>query len=308
MAGRKRSVPLTIVCWLWPGPRNYRPKYVNVLYQRVQKFMSLKHRFVCIYDDLKYSPDAFDGGIELMPIPASARPLLVLTSLGGRMHPACFARLWHLSEESTAAFPGRVFAFDIDSIPAAEMAPLVEYRSDADFISMRRPPAFGMRRHYLTGGSWILHSGTLHHLWDEFIADPAKARADAAQWFMEDTAIPFTGWIGGSDQAYLSHRLVPLMEEQGPITYWQDDCGILLWDHFRKQHGNVPGCLLHFNGIHKPWALDWTLTRSLYGQTEYRVINRPLRYGSKKYAVGEALAVHKNDARPLTLMRRIEAV
>ncbi len=302
-----KSQKLAIACWLYPGPRNYRPKYVNVLYKQVREHMPLKHRFVCIYDDSAYSEGDFDSGIELMPIPASARPLLELKSLGGAAHPACFARLWHFSPESSAEFPGRVFMFDVDSIPTADMSSLVEYQSQADFISMRRPPAFGMLQHYLTGGSWILRSGVLHDVWDDFVADPVKARADASAWLLEGTSIPLTGWIGGSDQAYLSHRLVPLMEERGSITYWKDDCGILLWDHFRKQQGCVPGSLLHFNGVHKPWALDWPLTRSLYGETEYRVTRKPLKYGGVTYGAGAPFfPLRRVDALALMAMGRIE--
>lgn len=304
---RRRREPLTIVTWLWDGPREYRPKYVNVLYRLVQQHLPLEHRFVCVYDDKRFNARYFDPGIELMPMPDAARDLISLKSISGQEHPSCFARLWHLSQEAAEAFPGRVFMFDVDSIPIGDMSGLVEYRSDADFITMRRVPSSGRSRPYITGGSWILRSGAFTGLWDEFMADPAKARADAAEWFLQGNDQRLVGWAGGSDQSFLSHRLIPQMTEDGPITYWRDDCGILLWDSFRKQRGQVPGCLLHFNGVHKPWQLEWTLTRELYGNMEYRVINRPLPYGARKYEVGETfLARNKHDARALVLMRRIE--
>lgn len=306
MAAKRKSRQLTIVCWLYPGPRNYRPKYVNILHKQVQKHMPLKHRFVCIYDDQAYSADEFDDGIELMPIPDSLRPLMSLGSLGGPMHPTCFPRLWHFSDESAEAFPGRVFMFDVDSIPIGDLSPLVKYRPSVDFISMLRVPS--RSRPYITGGSWILRSGAFPEVWNDFIADPVKARADATEWFLNGLDQKVIGWSGGSDQAYLSYRFVPQMTEDGPITYWPEDSGILLWDHFRKQKGNVGGRLLHFNGHKKPWHLDWPVVRMAYGAREYRVINKPLRYGRRDYQVGDPFVGQRNDARALVLMKRLEVV
>ena len=305
---RRRRKALTVVCWLYPGKRNYRPKYVNVLYQQVQKHLPLKHRFVCIYDERSYRPEQFDAGIELLPIPKAARPLLSLGSLGGRMHPACFARLWHFSDEAAKAFPGRVFMFDVDSIPIGDLSPLVEYQSSADFISMYRPSSSrGRSSPYVTGGSWILRSGAFPEVWGDFIADPVKARADALEWFLNGHDQRVIGWPGGSDQCYMSYRFVPVIEAHGPVTYWGEDCGILLWNHFRLQRGKVEGRLLHFNGPSKPWDVDWPLTRQLYGAEEYRVINKPLRYGKHKYGIGDCFVAKKSDALALVIMRRIEA-
>lgn len=302
---RRRRNQLTLVCWIYPGPRNYRPKYVNVLYQRVKQFMPMRHRFVCIYDDTYYKAEHFDPGIELMPIPESARPLLALGSLASKMHPACFARLWHFSEEAAELLPGRVFMFDVDSIPIGDMSPLVKYRSDADFVGLRCGGTERLR-HYLAGGSWILRSGSLTHVWNDFIADPIQARADAAAWFVEGRDLQYVGWIGGSDQAYMSYRLVDHISEDGPITYWNGDFGILLWDRFRRERGQVDGCLLHFNGHKKPWSLDWKLTRELYGNVEYCVIGRPLKYGGRRYEVGEPfIAARPSHARALLAVNRI---
>lgn len=300
--------PMTIACWLFPGKRNYRPRYVNVLYRQVQKHLSMAHRFVCVYDDRTYRADQFDDGIELMPIPSVARPLLSIGSLGGAMHPACFARLWHFSDEAAEAFPGRVFMFDVDSIPIGDLAPLVRYRPTAKFISLLRPPSSnGRSKPYITGGSWILKSGSFPEVWDDFIADPLKARADALEWFLNGHPQRVIGWPGGSDQAYLSYRFIPQMKERGPVTHWPDDCGILLWDHFRKQQGEVDGRLLHFNGHKKPWDLNWRITRELYAaHMEYRVINKPLRYGGRRYEVGDPFIGDPKHARALCIMRRLE--
>src|SRR5690554_3145799 len=160
--------PLTIACWLFPGKRNYRPRYVNVLYRQVQKHLSMAHRFVCVYDDRTYRAEHFDDGIELMPIPSVARPLLRIGSLGGTMHPACFARLWHFSDEAAEAFPGRVFMFDIDSIPIGDLTPLVRHRARAGFVSLCRISG-SIYQPYIAGGSWILKSGSLPEVWDEFL-------------------------------------------------------------------------------------------------------------------------------------------
>lgn len=309
MARRGRRSQLTVVCWLYPGPRNYRPRYVNILFERVRQFLPLKHRFVCIYDDTAYAEDEFDPEIELFPIPESARPLLALKSLGGPVHPACFARLWHFSQEAADAFPGRVFMFDLDSIPIDDMSHLVEYRSDADFVGLLRRPGSPEGRWYTCGACWILRAGSLTEVWDEFIADPEGVRAAAAEWFLNGREQRVVGWVGGSDQSVMSYRLVDRIAEGRRLTYWPDDCGILLWDHFRRQRGEVEGCLLQFNGVKKPWQLDWPLTRRAFSATEYRVVNRPLRYGKRRYNVGEPLMVSRpSHARVLIASRRIEAV
>lgn len=299
------SNKLTVVCWLFPGPRNYRPKYVSVLADLVRKHLSLKHRFVCVYDDRAYSPDEFEG-VELVPMPEASRSLLSLGSLGGSMHPSCFSRLWHFSDEAAEVFPGRVFMFDVDSIPIGDMSHLVKYQPRAKFITMLRVPS--KSKSHITGGSWILRSGSFPEVWDNFISDPVKARADATEWFLNGYEQKLVGWHGGSDQAYLSHQLVPQMKEKGPITYWANDCGILLWDHFRRQQGNVDGCLLHFNGPKKPWDIDWPLTTGIYGNRRYRVINKPLKYGRREYQVGSPFLANRNDAKALEAMQRIQVV
>src|SRR5690554_4397815 len=202
---RGRRNQLTLVCWLYPGKRNYRPKYVNVLYRQVQKFMPLRHRFVCIYDETAYRADDFAAGIELMPLPEVTRSLLPLGSLSGNMHPSCFARLWHFSQEAAEVLPGRVFMFDIDSIPIGDMSPLVQYRSDADFVSLRRVPSSSHA--HIAGGSWILRAGAFPEVWDDFIADPIAAREAAANWYWGESQQQ--GWSGGSDQSWLSYRFIP---------------------------------------------------------------------------------------------------
>lgn len=309
MARRRRSNQLTVVCWLYPGSRNYRPTYANVLYKRVQKYLSLRHRFVCIYDDTAYPSDAFDPGIELMPIPEAARAYMAYQSLGGPIHPSCYQRLWHFSDEAADVFPGRVFMFDLDSIPIGEMKHLVEYRRDADFITLLRQPKSELSRGYVCGGSWILRSGSLTEIWGRFVADPDGVRRAAADWFLNGRDQKIVGWVGGSDQSVMSYMLVGQMSEKGPITTWPEDCGIRLWDHFRRQKGAVDGCLLHFNGVKKPWQLDWPITRKLYGDVEYRVISRPLKYGAKRYEVGAPfMAARPSHARALLASGRIEAV
>lgn len=305
---KKAAEPLTIVCWLYPGPRNYQPRYVNVLYRQVQQFLPIPHRFLCIYDDLAYSRESFDEGIELLGIPPAARELLGLKNLNGTDHPACYARLWHFSDEAADIIPGRMFMFDVDSIPVADMTGLATFRPDADFVSMHRISG-SIVRPYVMGGSWLYRCGSLPEIWDDFIADPSAARESAAEWFKARNSHLSGGWLGGSDQAWLSYKLVPKMSEQSKITFWPEDCGILLYHQFAKEQGAVAGALLQFNGHNKPWGVDWPLTARLYGARQYEVIGKPLRLGSKTYQIGERLtpgrATSSAEARALVHMNRL---
>jgi hypothetical protein len=304
--------PITIVCWLYPGARNYRPKYVNVLFRQVQKHLSRSHRFVCVYDHRTYAESEFDDGIELMPIPEAARRVMSLRNLSGTDHPTCFARLWHFSAEAAEVFPGRVFMFDVDSIPIGDLAPLIDHRKDADYVSLYRTEQ--CPRPYVAGGSWILKSGSLPEVWEKFIADPRAARTQAAAWFIH-SAVANTGrgkqylksWLGGSDQAWLSFMLVDRMSEDGPVSFWPSDSGILLFNQFKRERGKVDGGrLLHFNGHDKPWDFSWPLTIELYGERQYRVVNKPLRYRGRRYEVGETFPSRYGDAKALVIVHRLE--
>lgn len=63
----RKKEDLSVVCFLWNNwCRNWGIRYVNRLYNMVQRHLTLPHRFICFTDS--DNPKSFDEGIELMPM------------------------------------------------------------------------------------------------------------------------------------------------------------------------------------------------------------------------------------------------
>ncbi len=222
------------VCFLWNGPvRRYKPEHVNILAHAIRYFDREPHRFICITDETK----GFSPAVEVMPMPAAAKPLGRLAAPQGKDFPSSYRRLWCFSEEAKV-LGDRIMLLDIDAMIVGDLLPLWE--TPGDFVGWRPMSIWG-KENRIGGGTWLHTPGTITGFWEKFIADPQKM-------IDETRAI---GW-NGSDQALMSRFLIP----KYPV--WRQDCGIYgvqdgfyYWDLPPKD-----AKICHINGGSKHWDSD----------------------------------------------------
>lgn len=251
---------ISVVCYLWDGPRRFLPAYVNVLSRAVAHHLTQPHRFVCV----TAGPDiGFAAGVDVVSLPRVARPLLDLPSPEGDRFPASYARLWTFSAEAAEQLGPRVLLLDVDCMITGDLSMLLKPMHD--FVGWRvRPPPGGPQR--FGGGTWMLRTGTRTNVWDGFIVDPLRAIRDARQ-----------AGYRGSDQAWISYCL---SERE---YSWPDPSGIYCAQDYRKKPKppnlrllrrrgliaapvkplQVPpdAIVLHMNGHEKPWTTDDPIVR-----------------------------------------------
>lgn len=255
---------ISIVCYLWQGPRPFLPAYVNVLARMVAAHLPEPHRFICISD----MAVGFSEDVEVIEMPAAARALGEIRTPEGDKFPSSYRRLWTFSQEARK-LGERVLLLDIDCMIVSALARL--FVPQGDFIGWRvRPPAGGPPR--FGGGTWLHRTGTRTHVFEDFIADPAAAIARARE-----------AGYRGSDQAWISYCL----SEREPA--WPEPSGIFCAQDYRnvrrpKLASGVyrrnrrrplppppaiapplkvpPGAIiLHMNGAEKPWNSDDVIVR-----------------------------------------------
>ena len=221
----------SVVCFLWNnGFREYKPEHVNILYRAVRKHCKEKYRFICITDE-KHS---FDKGIEIIPLPDSAKLASKIPSPEGPRFPSSYRRLWAFSEEAKI-LGDRILMLDIDCLVVGDLKKLFDY--EGDFIGWRPNSVWG-KENRIGGGTWLHTTGTLTWVWDEF-GQEGITKAHNAGW-------------RGSDQAWISYCLA----DKYPV--FPREIGI-----YQKQDGvtksyNVPGnaVIIHYNGDPKPWDMQ----------------------------------------------------
>ena len=118
-----------------------------------------------------------------------------LTSPQGVRFPSCYARLWNFSREAAGILGERIFQVDIDVVITADLAPLIDRFQTFDFVGWSDKR---FQKNKIAGGAYLLRTGSLPHVWEEFdpIASPAAALA--------------AGHLG-SDQAWMSYKISPLL-------------------------------------------------------------------------------------------------
>lgn len=210
---------LSFVCWKWRAhaapDRSFQSKHVNVLRSMVARHYPRPFRFVCITDDTA----ELDPRIDALPLPVRFDEL---RSPQGKHFPNCYCRLWNFSRQATI-LGERIFQIDIDVVITGDLRPLVD--RDEDFVGWcdkggvpkaRVPtvPRFRVSaaarrarrlqatirpegaRNKIAGGAYLLRTGALPHVWEQF--DPQRSPAQA-----------FAAGNLGSDQGWMSLKLYP---------------------------------------------------------------------------------------------------
>lgn len=220
----------SIVCFLWNnGFRDYKPEHANLLYRAVRKHCTEKYRFICVTNE----KGKFDRGIQVMPLPESARYAANMPSPEGERFPSSYRRLWAFSKEAKC-LGDRILMLDVDCLVVGNLAPLFRYQDD--FIGWRPNSVWG-KENRIGGGTWLHTTGTMTWVWDT-LSEKGIMQAKEAGW-------------RGSDQAWISHCL------SDKCAVWPRDIGI-----YQKQDGirswlRPPdnAKIIHYNGEPKPWDL-----------------------------------------------------
>jgi len=229
---------ISIVCYLWRGhdPRRvYLPAHVNTLRRSLARHMSIPFRFICVADETS----GFDPDVEVIETPRAAVQAGQLESPEGRRFPSCYRRLWGFSAEARELLGDRILVTDIDAVPTADWAPLID--RPEDFVGWRPLMRWGDKPR-IGGGIYLLRTGTRTHVWESFKGQSSVAQARAAGY-------------RGSDQAWMSYLL-----GTGEAT-WSEPSGIYSIRDLADGKRPLPADarLVQFNGPRKPWdsPLPW---------------------------------------------------
>ena len=231
---------LTIVTYLWKGAdarRVFLPSHVATLAACFARTLSTPHRVVCV------SSVAGDYGphVHVVTPPAIVDLLGKLSTPEGARFPSSYRRLWTFSDDAKAALGARLFALDVDFVPVADLAPVVE--RDEPFVGWRPFMKWGNARR-LGGGMYLLDAGVHTHVFDDFVRNPSVAIAAARR-----------AGYRGSDQAWLSYKLA------NTVPVWGPNVGLYSIRDLREGRDPLPADArgVQFNGPVKPWdsSLDW---------------------------------------------------
>ncbi len=178
---------LSIVCWFWKPPKNYRSQFnathVNILRAMVSRHYQHPHRFICVTD----SPAGIDQRVEIIPLWSDHSEVM---NPHGRINPSCYRRLKAFSAEAGGMFGDRFVSLDLDCVITGDLTPL--WHRDEDFViwgdTNPKTP--------YNGGMFLLRAGTRTRVWTEF--DPIKSPQRSRQ----------LGYFG-SDQAWIGACLGP---------------------------------------------------------------------------------------------------
>lgn len=222
---------ITVVTWIWKGPRDYRPEHANTLASMLRRHLHVPHRLVCFTD---YT-EGYSSLVEPLPIPESARELVKLRTPEAGLMPSCYPRLWMFSDEAKS-LGERVMLLDVDLLIVDDITPLVAPQDD--FVGWRPDKAWG-KEDRVAGGMYLLTPGTRQEVWTDF--STAGVQAAKAAGFR------------GSDQAWMSYKLGK------DAALWPQGSGIYALSDLRT-HGNVPppdARIIQFAGHRKPWHMTW---------------------------------------------------
>lgn len=177
---------ISIVVWLWNGPRHFLPQHVTTLAKSIKRTLSVPHRFICVTDFTQ----GFGPEVEVVPMPPAAEALGRLRTPEAKHFPSCYARLWTFSEEAKV-LGERLFLTDIDLVVIKDLAPL--FNRTEDFVGWRPKATWG-KSDRIGGGMYLLTAGAHRAVYDDFRGAPSIAVAKRAGY-------------RGSDQAWISYCL-----------------------------------------------------------------------------------------------------
>lgn len=225
---------ISVVTWVWEGPRRYRPMHANTLYSMLCRHLHVPFRFICISS---YA-EGFVEGVEVLPIPAAAKAVGDIMSPEGEHMPSCYRRLWVFSDEARM-LGERVLSIDVDLVILDDITPVVQ--RDEEFVGWKPRQNWG-NADRVAGGMFLLTTGTRTHVWDDFGPDEIRR-------------VRKLGYRG-SDQAWMSYKLAK------DAALWRQEDGLYALSDIEKRNGKVPedARIVQFAGIKKPWHcmnLDW---------------------------------------------------
>lgn len=222
---------ISVVCWKWRGwdpERQFGAPHVNVLRAMVARHLPQPHRFICITDD----PHGLDPRIEVVPMPAQT--FAALRSPHGPRFPSCYRRLWVFSEEAKRVLGERVLCIDIDVVICAPLAPLID--REEPFVGWC-DARFAWNK--IAGGVYLLRTGALSYVWDDFHPERSPELARAAG-------------CGGSDQGWMSFRIYP------PPGRWRPEDGLVKigWTPHHATQAPPGARIVFTSGRNPPWSPD----------------------------------------------------
>lgn len=229
---------ISFVTWKWHDPsstrQRFRSKHVNVLFAMVHQHYPRPFRFICITDDA----EGLDPRIEAMPIPVGAIHESPLHNPQGPSFPNCYRRLWTFSREATI-LGERILSLDIDVVILGDVRPLVD--RDEDFVGWC-DKRFGWGK--IAGGIYLLRTGSLPQVWEDF--DPLTSPAEA-----------FAAGNRGSDQGWMSFKMFP------PAGKWSNGDGLtkINWTPARSHTAPHGARMVFTTGAKPPWSKE---TRQRY--------------------------------------------
>jgi hypothetical protein len=219
---------IAFVCWKWDTPgraRVFDSAHVNVLRAMVERHYPEAHRFICITDD----PAGLDPRIEAIACPVHFADV---ASPSGARFPSCYRRLWVFSRQARELLGRLIFCLDIDCILLRDLRPLVA--RPEKFVGWCDEERFGWNK--VAGGAYMLETGTMTHVWDDF--DPARS-----------PAIAHAAGNGGSDQGWMSYKLYP------PPGRWSSpDLVKINWTAEGARSPPSKARIVFTSGLSPPWC------------------------------------------------------
>ena len=137
---------ITVVC-VKVGTK-YGPEYVNTLQSMVARHLTIPHRFLCITDD----PE----GLECETVEPEEESEGWWTKLT-------------LFRKDPYGIEGKLLFFDLDVVIVDDIDPLATFDSDFAIIDDWHVPTYN-------SSVILLRAGSQTQVWDNYIADPIKAR------------------------------------------------------------------------------------------------------------------------------------
>jgi len=192
-----------VLCMKW-GTR-YPSQYVNILYNAVQRNLSVPHRFVCLTDD----PAGLNPSIEALDLPRAGIPDAFWTDRG----------IWGklaLFQPDLHGLSGRALFLDLDMLITGSLDEMFSYKDDHVFVSVAGGPKWrrGVENDtpLLSTTAFRFDIGSQNQILEGFLADPAsiKARYGIEQKYVEAAVTDWTTFPSEWIVSFKRHLRRPL--------------------------------------------------------------------------------------------------
>lgn len=201
---------IDVLTWKWG--KKFGPEYVDRLRDGFARHLHVQHRFHLVTDD----PSNVDPRVVTHPMFYGHADMMAAQR-------SCFRRIRMYHRDFAELVGPRILHVDLDVVLVADVTPLFD-RSEPlvvyDQGGTRKQPAYNP-------SLVLMDAGVLHHMWEEFDAEPKNVHARARQegWQVSDMAV-----LG-----YYASRMRPL-----PPTWGPDDGVYAYWRDVRGRSGALP--------------------------------------------------------------------